>query len=119
MAIFTNKPKNEEVEPMTLKEITNMIINDDLHIVFGDELCEHLLEVNVRFKGDNSRIITIRNGYKDGRDNKKIDHFYEPSLKYIQGDKFGNGGVPIVIPKVFNGKLEIQGKQLNTILYLI
>lgn len=77
---------------------------------FLDELYEHLLEVNVRFKGDNKRVINIRNGYKDGRNGQKISHFYEPSLKYNNSNKYGKDGLPIAIHENFNGKLEIQGE---------
>lgn len=111
MSIFKNETI-DETTPMTMYEFTNMIANDELHIVFGDELCEHLLEVNVRFKGDNKRIITVRNVYKDGRNNQPIPHFYEPSLKYIYGNKYrhrDDNGLPIFIPEKFNGKIQIQG----------
>ena len=49
MSIFQNVP-NDETTPMSVHELANMIANDELHIVFGEKLCEHLLEVNVRFK---------------------------------------------------------------------
>lgn len=101
---------------MSLHELTNMIANDELHIVFGEKLCEHLLEVNVRFKGDNNRVIMVRNVYKDGVDDKPIPHFDDPSLKYIYNNTYTHGrekGLPIRIPVKFSGKLEIQGKAAN------
>lgn len=114
MGIFINKNEiNNNNEIITVEEISNLIYNDELHIVFGDKLFEQLLEVNVRFKGDNSRVIMIRNIYKDGSNNHPISHINEPSLKYIYGNRYYHGsdkGLPILIPEQFNGKVQIQGK---------
>ena len=100
---------------MTIEELNEMINNDDLHIVFGDTIYEYLLEFDLRFKGDNKRVIMIRNKYNDGTNSRPIPH--EPSLKYIFKNHYsydGISGIPFNINQEFDGELTFQGNAAKT-----
>ena len=106
---------NSNDDIISLNELCDMIYNDDVHIVFGENTYEYLTEFEVRFKGDNKRVIMIRNKYLDGVNGEPIPH--EPSLKYIFGKEYMYDrmlGLPFEIEPNSNGELHLQGKAANS-----
>lgn len=113
MAIYTSK-NIEDNEIYTIQELSEMINNNDVHIVFSENTFEYITEFDVRTKGDKKRIILIRNKYLDGSSGQPIQH--DPSLKYIYGKEYmhdGMPGLPFEVNKEFKGTLKIQGKAAN------
>lgn len=113
MTVFTQLNNGEDI--MSFLELCDMISNDDLHIVFGENTYEYLTEFEVRFKGDNKRVIMIRNRYLDGVNGQPIPH--DPSLKYIFGREYVCDrmlGLPFEIVENSDGELNFQGKAANS-----
>lgn len=109
MTMFTRITNNGDIIP--LNELCNMISNDDIHIVFGENTYEYLTEFEVRFKGDSKRVIMIRNKYLDGVNGQPIPH--DPSLKYIFGKQYIYDrmlGLPFEIVENSDGELNFQGE---------
>ena len=114
MAIYSNKIINNDTDILSIHELTTMISSDELHIVFGETSFDYLLEFDVKFKGDDKRVVQIRNKYNDGVNSQPIPH--EPSVKYIFGNHYKYDrmlGLPFEVDEHHDGSLKFQGKAAN------
>ncbi len=92
----------ESIESLNrINEISSMIKNNTINIIFGDELNESELtsleeSFNIPKDPSNPRVyIYIRNKYIDGVDGKPIPH--NCTVKFVKNDKYkheGDKGVP-------------------------